>query len=239
MKNKKFFFLQYNKINWRNQEKTRINERINEHIVDNVLSKHDDSSLSLYDIGFGIGFFFKIITEKLEDKFSSLILSGCEPSRDNFEYFNDSNFQNKHHLDVEESPFLNANIQNQYDFASAIYVFPHFTSDDLEDVVQKIYSILKPKGKFILVVANEEYIKNKLDKEKDLFIETNVLQLNGKEYEETLHYSEIPEIGKLIDYNREEDFYIDLFNENGFELSTKETFDDNGFLATLFVFEKE
>jgi hypothetical protein len=74
---------------------------------------------------------------------------------------------------------------------------------------------------------------------KDLFIEKNMVEYNGKEYEEVLHYSDIPEIGKVIDYNREERFYIDLFTKKGFKLSLKRDLDDNGFICTVFVFEKE
>jgi len=51
-----------------------------------------------------------------------------------------------------------------------------------------------------------------------------------------LHYSDIPEIGKIIDYNREENFYLDLLKNNGFELFSKKNLEDNGFICTVFVF---
>ena len=74
---------------------------------------------------------------------------------------------------------------------------------------------------------------------KDLFIEENIVEYNNKKYEELLHYSDIPEIGKIIDYNREEKFYIDLFKNNGFKLVSKKDLDDKGFICTVFVFQKK
>jgi len=89
-----------------------------------------------------------------------------------------------------------------------------------------------------LTVANQQYIENKLDREEDLFIEKRKISYNDKQYGETLHYSEIPEIGKIVDYNREESYYLDLFKNNDFNLASKEDINDNGFVGTLFVFEK-
>ena len=98
--------------------------------------------------------------------------------------------------------------------------------------------MLERKGKFILVVANEGYIEKKLKNKRDLFMERNTIYLNGQNYREVLHYSDIPEIGKLIDYNREERFYIDLFKKHNFKLIQKRDFNDSGFICTIFVFEK-
>ncbi len=98
--------------------------------------------------------------------------------------------------------------------------------------------MLKENGKFILVVANEKYLKEKLKTKKDLFIEKSIVCLDGKNYEEILHYSEIPTIGNLIDYNREEQFYIDLFHKNNFRLKRKKKLRDSGFVCTIFVFHK-
>lgn len=127
----------------------------------------------------------------------------------------------------------------KFDFVSAIYVFPHFESDELDNVAKKIYSLLTKEGKFVLVVANEKYLDQKLHEKRDLFIEKNIVQFNKKDYSEVLHYTEIPEIGTIIDYNREERFYIDLFESNDFVLESKEDLDDNGFICTIFVFAKK
>ena len=62
--------------------------------------------------------------------------------------------------------------------------------------------------------------------------------MGGKKYKEILHYSDIPEIGKIIDYNREEQYYLDLFKRNNLKLVEKKALDDNGFVCTIFVFEK-
>ena len=99
--------------------------------------------------------------------------------------------------------------------------------------------MLNNEGKFILVVANEKYLEEKLSSKRDLFIEKNTLEFDGKKYKEVLHYSEIPQIGTIIDYNREEKFYLDLFKKNGFDLDLKKYLDDNGFICTIFVFCKK
>ncbi len=62
---------------------------------------------------------------------------------------------------------------------------------------------------------------------------------NDKKFKEILHYSDIPQIGKVVDYNREKAYYLDLFKNNHFALIRKENLNDNGFICTLFIFEKE
>ena len=99
--------------------------------------------------------------------------------------------------------------------------------------------MLDKTGVFVLVVADEKYLKEKLRSKKDLFIEENTIDFGRKKYREVLHYSEIPEIGKVIDYNREEAFYVDLFKGNKFELESKNSLNDNGFICTVFVFKKK
>ena len=68
---------------------------------------------------------------------------------------------------------------------------------------------------------------------------TKYWYLNGKNYKEIIHYSDIPEIGKLIDYNREDRFYIDLFKKHKFKLTSKRELNDSGFIANVFVFQKD
>src|SRR3989338_8967864 len=87
MKNKDFFYLQYNKIDWKNQEKTKINSFINDYIIRNVISNHRGDSISIFDIGFGIGFFFKMLLPALEGKYKNILIEGCEPSRVNYDYY--------------------------------------------------------------------------------------------------------------------------------------------------------
>ncbi len=240
-KNKDFFYLQYNQIDWKNQEKTKINSYINNYIIQNVISKHEGAELSLFDIGLGIGFFIKALYQALADKYQRLVIEGCEPSTVNYQYFlkkKPRKTRQNVSINTSETNFLDARTDTKFDFITAIYVFPHFLFEELEAVVQKIHSMLKDKGQFVLVLANEQYLKNKLDTEKDLFIESGNVSFEGKEYKEVLHYSDIPKIGKVIDYNREEQFYIDLFAKNGFNLKQREDLNDNGFICTLFVFEK-
>ncbi|MFA6023372.1 MAG: class I SAM-dependent methyltransferase [Candidatus Pacearchaeota archaeon] len=242
MKNKNFFYLQYNKINWQNQEKTKINNFVNNFIIKEIISKHHSQNIHIFDIGFGIGFFLKMLYQNLNKSFKDITLAGCEPSDKNYNYFvkkkpliSGKNVK----LKIYNKTFQDMQIDDKFDFITAIYVFPHFSPEDLEKITQKIYSMLDEKGKFILVVANEKYLEEKLKDKRDLCIENNTIKIDSKEYKEVLHYSDIPQIGKLIDYNREEQYYLDLFNKKGFELIQKKDLDDNGFICTVFVFQKK
>lgn len=229
MKNKDFFYLQYDKIDWQNQEKTRINSFVNNFIIKNVLPRNKKDKVKLFDIGFGIGFFFNM----LKKSFDNIVLEGCEPSRKNYD-----NSKLSKDIKAFNKKFLDVKTGTKFDFITSIYVFPHFDSSEMVDTVKKIHSMLEEEGKFILVVANDEYLQDKLTSKKDLFIEKNIVKINNNKYNEVLHYSEIPEIGTIVDYNREEKFYIDLFEKNGFDLTKKENLDDNGFICTIFVFSK-
>lgn len=236
-KNKEFFYLQYNKINWKNQEKTKINSYINDYIIRNILLKHEGENISIFDIGFGIGFFIKMVTNSLVGKYKKITIEGCEPSKVNYEHFTKQQFEG---IKIKTFPFgfLETQTNTTFDYITAIYVFPHFLFEDIESVVRKTYSMLAKGGQFILILANEKYLQEKLDNEKDLFIEKGEVKYGEKIYKEVLHYSDIPEIGKIIDYNREDSLYIDMFSQNSFILKTREKLDDNGFICSLFVFEK-
>lgn len=240
MKNKEFFYLQYNKINWQNQEKTKINSFVNNFIIKNILTKKKADEIKIFDIGFGIGFFLQMLQKNLSKSFKNIILEGCEPSYKNYKHFKSKPFNlKKVKLRTFNKTFFQTDTDTKFDFLTAIYVFPHFASDELDNVAKKINSMLNNEGKFILVVANEKYLEEKLKSKKDLFIERNTLEFDGKKYKEVLHYSEIPQIGTLIDYNREEKFYLNLFKKHGFDLDLKKDLDDNGFICTIFVFSKK
>ncbi|MCB9812438.1 class I SAM-dependent methyltransferase [Candidatus Nomurabacteria bacterium] len=240
MKNKDFFYLQYNKIDWKNQEQTGINSKINDLIINKYFLVHDAKSISIFDIGFGIGFFLKRVAEQLGGEFDNVLLEGCEPSRVNFE--NASSIKNvtskNISVQLHDNSFQDFNTNSTFDFVTAIYVFPHFLSEEFPEIASKIFKMLKPRGKAIIAVANQEYIENKLHTETDLFIERQNITHNNNDYKETLHYSAIPGIGTVVDYNRDEQFYLDIFAEAGFNLFEKQDVEDNGFIGTLFVFEK-
>ncbi len=240
MKNKNFFYQQYDKINWENQEKTKINSLIYQTLIKDVISKEKGPNIKIFDIGLGIGFFMKILAKELKKSYKNILLEGCEPSDKNYNYLVKNLPKTEENIKIRthHKSFQNVQINERFDFIVATYVFPHFASDDLEKIAKKIYSMLNKRGKFILVVANEKYLEKKLKNKKDLFIENNIIYLNRKNYKEILHYSHIPEIGKIIDYNREEQFYSDLFKRNKFKLNLKKDLNDCGFIATVFVFEK-
>lgn len=241
MKNKNFFYQQYNKINWENQEKTKINSFIYNFIIKEIILKKKGRNIKIFDIGFGIGFFIKMLYRSLNEAYEEIVFEGCEPSEKNYNYFTKKplNFRKDARLRTYNRTFLNTQIDEKFDFVTAIYVFPHFVSEELEETAKKIYSMLEQNCKFILVVANETYLEEKLKSKKDLFIEKSIIEFDGKKYKEVLHYSDIPQIGKVIDYNREEQFYIDLFGKNGFGLIQKKDLDDKGFICTIFVFQKK
>lgn len=241
MRNKSFFYQQYNKINWENQEKTKINASVYDFIIESIIPELASKDISIFDIGFGVGFFIKKLYENLINKYSSLIIEGCEPSDKNYEYFikNKPLIRESDRLNVFNRTFQDLQTDKKFDFVTSTYVFLHFASDDLDKAAQKIHSMLKDKGKFVLVVADEKYIEEKLKDKRDLFIERNIIEIDSKKYREVLHYSDLPQIGKVIDYTREESFYVDLFKRNNFELAQRETLSDSGFICTIFVFEKK
>ena len=105
-------------------------------------------------------------------------------------------------------------------------------------VAQKISKMLNENGKLIIVVSNEEYLRNKLETKRDLFIEKNTVEYKGKEYKEYLHYVEIPGMGTVIDYDREEDYYKDLLEDNGLKLVNKDRLNSDEYICTVFTFEK-
>lgn len=241
MKNKNFFYLQYNKINWENQEKTKINSFVNNFIINEIILKKKGPQIKIFDIGFGIGFFIKMLFEKLNSFYESIFIEGCEPSKKNYDYFVKKQIKLRKGIGLKpyNKTFLKFKTNEKFDFITAIYVFPHFALDELKETLKKIHFMLEDKGKFVLVVANQKYLEGKLKNQKDLFIEKKSVKFGEKNYTEVLHYSDIPEIGKIIDYNREEKFYIDLFAKNQFRLITKRNLNDSGFICTVFVFEKK
>lgn len=239
MKNREFFYLQYDKIDWRNQEKTKINSSIDDFIIENFLLKKKGDKIKIFDMGFGIGSFLQTLADVLPKYFSNVILEGCEPSNRNYEYSKIKLSKIKAvELRTFNKTFLNTQTDLKFDFVTSVYVFPHFGFDVLEEIAKKVYSMLNEKGKFVLVVANEKYLKEKLKMKRHLFIEKNIIEFSGKRYREILHYSEIPQIGTVIDYNWEEGFYVDLFKENGFDLVKKTSLDEKGHVCTIFVFSK-
>ncbi len=86
MKNRSFFYLQYNKINWENQEKTRVNFRIYNYIIKNIILKKNGNEISIFDIGAGIGLFLKKLYRNLKNHYGKIAIEGCEPSRKNYNY---------------------------------------------------------------------------------------------------------------------------------------------------------
>jgi len=70
MKDKNSLYLQYNKLAWKKQEKTKINLPINSYIIDHIFLDRRGSSIGIFDIGFGVGFFIKNALPKLKKELS-------------------------------------------------------------------------------------------------------------------------------------------------------------------------
>jgi SAM-dependent methyltransferase len=235
MKNPDFFFQQYDKINWVNQENTHLNLSVYKFIIDEIFSKKE-APFSMFDIGSGIGFFIGMVKDKYDN---AVHIEGCEPSKKSYDYFSNNNHINKENITIYPNTFQTLVIDKKFDFITAIYVFPHFVETDLIDVTQKISQMLNENGQLIIVVSNEEYLRNKLETKKDLFIEKNTIEFRDKEYKEYLHYVEIPGMGTVIDYDREEDYYKDLLEDNGLKLVKKDKLSSDSYICTVFTFEKK
>ena len=233
MKNSDFFFQQYDKIDWTNQDKTHINESVNRFVIDEISSKKD-APFKLFDIGSGIGFFIRMLKQKYAD---GIQIFGCEPSKKSYDYFIKKSLDMSNVV-IYPTSFQDFKTKDKFDFVTAIYVFPHFVEKDLVQVIKKIFGMLKLGGEFIIVVSNEEYLRKKLETKKDLFIEKNVVKYKNKEYKEYLHYVEIPEMGTVIDYDREEDYYRDLIEDNGLKLIKKDKIKSDEYVCTIFTFKK-
>jgi len=160
MKNKEFFYLQYDKVNWQNQEKTKINSFIYNFIIQNIVFKKKGDKIKIFDIGFGIGIFFQMLEKNLPKFFKNITLEGCEPSYKNYKNFQSKLLNlKKVKLRTFNKTFLQTETNTKFDFLTSIYVSPHFAFDELKGVAKKISSMLNNEGKFILVVANEKYLE--------------------------------------------------------------------------------
>ena len=114
----------------------------------------------------------------------------------------------------------------------------YYTPVDLAEFLVRWVKEIKPK-KILEPSCGDGIFFEAIKKVGGLSRATLVgIEFDGKNYKEILHYSDIPEIGKVIDYNREERFYIDLFEKNSFRLIKKENLGDSGFICTIFIFER-
>jgi cyclopropane fatty-acyl-phospholipid synthase-like methyltransferase len=145
-------------------------------------------------MGFGVGFFISMLYRSLSAH-RNITIEGCEPAEKNYHFYKTPvKLRPGIKIKTYNKTFLATNTTQKFNFITAIYVFPHFVSEDLEATVQKINLLLKQNGKFILVVANEAYLKEKLRSTKDLFIEKTALIIMAKN---TMKSCTIPTFRKL------------------------------------------
>ena len=80
--------------------------------------------------------------------YKNITIEGCEPSLKNYNYFvkkKPLKIENNTKLRTYNKTFLEAQTDDNFDFITAIYVFPHFTFDELEQTVKKISETLRKK----------------------------------------------------------------------------------------------
>ena len=230
---------QYNEIDWRNQEKTGINSLVNDQIIDYIVKREIGSSISLFDIGFGVGFFLKRFSERVRDKYKSVYIEGCEPAKKSYEHLLKNPIKGVE-FKIYPDLFLETKVSTKFDIVTAIYVLPAIVFNDLEATVRKINSLLKPGGRFVCVITSEVSFKSDQKNDKDLFnlIEKQTRVFKGKSYTELFHKSFLPGIGYVYDYNRDQVLYEDMFTKNGFILEKKEDVHDGYFMNALLIFQK-
>ena len=179
-------------------EKTKVNFEIFKAIGRYIKSQHR-GPLAIFDIGCGIGSLFDLLTHELR-KQNDVIFEGCEPSAVNYGYFlkkAQSTFKKSTKITVKNTDFLSVITKTKFDFITAVYVFPHFIAEQLPMTARKIHTMLKSHGRFLLVVANESYLRNRLQSEKKIFIEKNTLLFHKRKFEEWMHYSDIRQLEPL------------------------------------------
>lgn len=227
---KKEFYEQYDKLRWANQEKTGTNFEVNEFIIKNIITKKK-GNISIFDMGFGIGSFIKMLSKAFGE--NNLLIEGCEPSKKNYQFFM-KHYKKGLNAQTYNSVFLKTKTGREFDFITAILVFPHVMPDELEKTAEKIASMLEKGGKFILAVSSEAKTEEKI--KKGLLIKRSTIKFGNKRYRQVLHYSDIEGIGRVVDYNRENRFYVDLFRKYRLKLTMKKDLADG--TKTLFIFQK-
>lgn len=241
MQRNDFFYLQYNDLNWSHQAQSDMNGFINDFIIDEVILADDNLPLKVFDIGFGIGAFIRRLVLKTNQT-SGLLIEGCEPSNKNYNQFNAAPLQVRSGvtLKTHNTVFLDVDTPNRFDLITAIYVFPHIPFEELEPTVEKIHAMLEPGGRFVMVVVNEGYLKSNLDSGNGVYtlVHQVEIELGGTTYTEYLHYTDLPGVGRILDYNRESEFYRRLFDKKGLQLVLERDLDDSGYTCTSFVFRK-
>lgn len=239
MKERNIFYSQYDNIDWINQEKTKINSVVHDYIISKIFDNIRKDDVRIFDIGFGIGLFLEKLSERLAGCFDKIIIDGCEPSSRNYRYYKSRKIRNKSNINnTFNKTFLETSIDRKYDCVTAVYVFPNIVRDELEKTADKIYSILDNGGFFFLVTASEEYMKSVLDMCSNLIVSKERFEFDGSFYNEILHYTDIPEIGRILDLKRAEKFYQKLFIRCGLDLVLKKYLYDSGFIGTVHMFRK-
>lgn len=239
MNQPKPLYEQYNAIEWKNQITTRLNEPVNMFIIEKYLTISDKDELRIFDIGFGVGFLFTMVTEKLSSVYNKIYLDGCEPASKSFQYFTEHTprYENVE-FGVVNSPFLTFDTNNAYDVITAVFVLPHIDIHDLVLVASKISTMLNAEGKCIIVIANELQWKQRVHQHEYELLDLEEVELFGRKYKQVLNKTSLPQIGVVTDYNRDEKLYIDMFENQGLILKARTDLEDQGFISTVLVFQR-
>lgn len=239
MQNHDFSYRQYDRLHWQQQAQTQINTSLHDYIIREIIAGHPGDEIRVFDLGFGIGLLFERLNALLQGNYSRICMEGCEPSVRNYAGFQSGNAgKGAATIRTENLPFLQYQTESRFDFITAVYVFTHLPSDELEAVAEKISRMLDNNGQFILVVASEKFLEEQMDKGNYRLIEKSSMEFNGKQYWQTLHYSDVPQIGSIIDNSRSEQLYQDLFAKYGMHLRSRREMTDQGFRCSVAVYGK-
>ncbi len=234
----KQFYQQYDAVEWSAQMGTHLNRKIYERIIAHI-KKNPSTELSLFDMGFGVGYFLSMLYDAFKDKYNHLLLAGCEPARKSYDYFvTHAPPASENKLSLSNDAFLEVHNEQKFDFVTAIYVLPNFSEELMPSVVRKICSLLKSEGEFIFATTQFQFIEQAISRHPSRVLKDAHFEYNGSLYRETLHWTELPGVGRIKDYNRERRYYLDLFKNGDFDLLQIEEFESDGFPTEIYYFQK-
>lgn len=123
--------------------------------VEWILNKVPGDRLSILDLGCGPGLY----TEKLAE--NGHIVTGMDFSSNSIRYARESASSKKLNISYMQQNYLELEEENRYDLILMIFTdFGVLPPDQLEILLANIYRALKPEGKFLFDVLNENFPLN-------------------------------------------------------------------------------
>ncbi len=123
--------------------------------VEWILNKVPGDKLNILDLGCGPGLY----TEKLAEK--GHIVTGMDFSSNSIRYARESANRSNLNISYIQQDYLNLEEENKYDLILMIFTdFGVLLPDQRETLLANVYRALKPGGKFLFDVLNENYPLN-------------------------------------------------------------------------------